>query len=483
MLFRSTPAYESGQAYDNRFVKRGEQNAINSAMIGDGAVTSIDVKDGSLQQADLAFTAGTINQVIAGDGLSGGGTMGSVTLALTNAYKSGTSYDGRFVNHNEANSITSAMLRDNEITSVDIRDGSLQQQDMAFPAGDVTGVTTYNGLEGGGPEGDLRIGLQSPYFTGAAYDSRFVNANEGASVNSNMIVNGTILQEDMAFPVGDITSVLTSSGLTGGGLSGDLNLQLESTYVTGSAYNGVFVNENQSDAVTSPMIRDGEVRSGDIATGVINGAHIAQDFFVQQNQTNGAVMTVYNQSGILGTSGFEGRGLTGVRGVGTETGVYGEGSEYGVYAKSTNAANWALYVEGKAHCTSGDWGDLAEYVPTSERLEPGDVVVIDPLRENSFKRCKAAYDTRVAGIVSTAPTITVGNQTQGEGRVPLALAGIVPCKVVAGEPIAAGDLLTSSDVPGHAQKASSPKIGTIIGKALESHSSGRGVIQVLVTLQ
>ncbi len=477
-----TPVFETGQAYDNRFVKLGQQNAITSAMIGDGAVTSIDIKDGGIQQQDLAFTAGTINQVVAENGLSGGGTMGSVTLSLAESYRSGLAYDGRFVNLNQANSITTGMLRDNEITSVDIRDGTIQPQDMSFSAGDVTAVTTYNGLEGGGTQGDLRIGLQSAHFTGAAFDSRFINAQEPSSITSNMIANGTIQQEDLSFPVGDITSVWTSGGIVGGGLSGDLNLQLESSYATGSAYNSVFVNENQSDAITSIMIRDSEVRSSDIAAGSVTGSHIANDFYVQQSRSSGAVMAVNNQSSATGSYGIEGRGTTGLRGVGNNTGVYGEGSQYGVYAKSTNSSNWALYVEGRAHCTSGDWGDLAEFVPATEPLEPGDVVIIDSRSENSLRKCDKAYDTRVAGIVSTAPTITVGAQSQGAGRVPLALAGIVPCNVT-GEAIIPGDLLTSSDVPGYAQKASSPLIGTIIGKALESFSGGEGVIKVLVTLQ
>jgi hypothetical protein len=58
------------------------------------------------------------------------------------------------------------------------------------------------------------------------------------------------------------------------------------------------------------------------------------------------------------------------------------------------------------------------------------------------------------------------------------------CKVdAAGAPIAVGDLLTSSTNPGHAQKATSPQIGSIIGKALEPLNEGTGYIAVFVNIQ
>ena len=58
------------------------------------------------------------------------------------------------------------------------------------------------------------------------------------------------------------------------------------------------------------------------------------------------------------------------------------------------------------------------------------------------------------------------------------------CKVDATQaPIAIGDLLTSSANPGHARKATDPKIGSIIGKALEPLKEGTGYIAVFVNIQ
>jgi len=478
-----SPLYQVGQAYDNRFIKRGAVNTISSAMIIDGGIISDDIQDGSIQQQDLAFTAGTINQVVAGDGLQGGGNMGSVTLSLRNDVKTGSIYDTRFVRRGEQNSLTSTMIRDNEITSVDIRDGSIQAEDMAFPPGNITAIQAVNGLQGGGRTGELVIGLEPRYQSGLVYDGRFINRDQSSSITSDMIIDGTITQEDMAFYAGDVTSVTSSGGIIGGDVEGDIHLRLDTAFQNGNAYDNVFVNENQSESVSSEMIVDGQIRSEDIAAGAIEGDHFSDTITINRTQTRGAIFAVDNQAFSTNTSGIEGRGYEGIRGIGTHTGLFGQGETYGVYAKASNNQGHALYVEGRAHCTTGGWGDVAEYMPSPETLEAGDVVVIDRDGNSTLIKCRQAYDSSVAGIISTAPTLTVGQQQNSAGNYPLALSGVVPCKVIADEPILPGDLLTTASYPGHAQKATNPQIGTILGKALEGLASGKGVIKVLVTLQ
>ncbi len=478
-----SPDYLSGQAYDSRFVKKGEPRTITSSMLVDETITSADVKDGTLQPSDMAFSIGTINGVIAGEGLDGGGSSGSVSLALTNAYSTGSAYDNRFVNVNEGNAINSYMIRNNEISSADIKNGSIMPEDMGFAAGDVTAVVAGNGLAGGGQSGDLTISLAPSYLSGSAYDSRFISSAQIGSVNSDMIANGTILPEDLSFAAGDITSVLSRNGIAGGGITGDLTLELETAYLNGSAYDGVFVNEYQTESITSVMIADRAVNSQDINYGAIKGEHLDAGFAVSQNQDDTAVITSINNSITSRSSGIEGRGQHGVRGIGTNIGVYGEGQVYGVYAKSTNNNDYALYVDGTAHCTTGSWGDVAEFVPSKEQLQPGDVVIIDPDSPNHIKKCTMANDTRVAGIISTSPTLTVGERKNGEGRFPLVLTGIVPCNVIATQPVQPGDLLTTSDKPGFAMKAEHPEIGTVLGKAMEPLTNGSGQIKVLVTLK
>lgn len=119
--------------------------------------------------------------------------------------------------------------------------------------------------------------------------------------------------------------------------------------------------------------------------------------------------------------------------------------------------------------------DLAERFDGD--VAPGQVVRVELGRR--VVRCDADYDTRAVGIVSHAPGMILGEQ----GDVIVALRGTVPCRVEADSgPIAVGDLLTTSSVPGHARVVTdrSRALGCVVGKALEPLASGTGVILVLV---
>ena len=68
-------------------------------------------------------------------------------------------------------------------------------------------------------------------------------------------------------------------------------------------------------------------------------------------------------------------------------------------------------------------------------------------------------------------------------EIPVAIVGIVPCKVTnENGPIHRGDLLVTSSTPGHAMRGSesSMRTGTVIGKALQNFSGTKGKIEVLV---
>jgi hypothetical protein len=100
------------------------------------------------------------------------------------------------------------------------------------------------------------------------------------------------------------------------------------------------------------------------------------------------------------------------------------------------------------------------------------------------------YDKRVIGIVSGArnyrPGLILDRQQSSSDRSPIALVGKVYCKVDADiSPIQIGDLLATSSTPGHAMSASDPvrAFGAVLGKALGSLKSGKGLISVLVALQ
>jgi len=140
-------------------------------------------------------------------------------------------------------------------------------------------------------------------------------------------------------------------------------------------------------------------------------------------------------------------------------------------------------ISARGYSTGGS--DVAEMVKIGmDKIEAGDVVTIDSENDYQITLSDKPYDTRVAGVISTAPGVILGSKDDELGAKPLAVTGIVPTKVTTiNGPIKRGDLLTTSSMPGYAMKVSEYKIGTIVGKALESLESGEGKINVLITLQ
>lgn len=136
--------------------------------------------------------------------------------------------------------------------------------------------------------------------------------------------------------------------------------------------------------------------------------------------------------------------------------------------------------------------DLSEQFDIADRqVEPGHVVSIDPANPGELRMSSGAYDTRVAGVVSGAggvrPGMLMGQRgSEADGAHPVALTGRVYVKVDASYgSVEPGDLLTTSDTPGHAMKIGDRDraAGAILGKAMGSLENGRGLVLVLVSLQ
>jgi hypothetical protein len=138
--------------------------------------------------------------------------------------------------------------------------------------------------------------------------------------------------------------------------------------------------------------------------------------------------------------------------------------------------------------------DIAEPfdIVSDTEILPGMVVAIDPENPGQLELSTTAYNHRVAGIVSGAnginPALTLAQEgTIADGEYPVALTGRVWCYVDADAngPVIPGDILTTSDVQGHAMKADdrSRAFGATIGKAMTSLGEGQGLVLVLVNLQ
>ncbi|NIM16638.1 MAG: hypothetical protein GTO45_32030, partial [Candidatus Aminicenantes bacterium] len=202
----------------------------------------------------------------------------------------------------------------------------------------------------------------------------------------------------------------------------------------------------------------------------------------------------YRCAGVVGVSEIEGK--------------------HGVYAKAPQNT-YALYVRGAAHFTGGASGcRLNTFINASgEALNTGDIVRLEgtPVtqfigEDNEIPLAKVTFaDEANAGLtmgivhrkamplgdVPGTGTGTDDPSTIADGEelfvVTHGCYAKCQCKVDSpGEEINVGDLLTPSATPGYAKKAVEPKIGSMIGKALESFSGGEGedpYIAVFVNIQ
>jgi hypothetical protein len=249
--------------------------------------------------------------------------------------------------------------------------------------------------------------------------------------------------------------------------------------------------------------------------GATIGVHGSGDYGILGRQTEGILGVGFNgHNGILGVAntgasvagvfgradGFNGNGIIGEAHVG--------GSAYGVWGRANQGiggyfegGNYALIAAGKARVNVLEiigGSDLAEpfEVSASEDMtaaQPGMVVVIDPANPGDLKLSTQTYDRKVAGIISGANDLSPGmvmkaqGQEHADGEHPVALTGRVWCWCDgSSSAIEPGDMLTTSDLAGHAMKAIDLEAaqGAIIGKAMTPLAQDeRGLVLVLVNLQ
>ena len=124
--------------------------------------------------------------------------------------------------------------------------------------------------------------------------------------------------------------------------------------------------------------------------------------------------------------------------------------------------------------TSAQYADMAEIYSSDVEYEPGTVVKIGGEKEITIS--KEGNSTAVAGVISENPAYLMNSSSNG---LPVALQGKVKCKVIG--PIRKGDMLsTDQNHNGVAKKTHEPRVGTVIGKALEDYDSSEiGAINIV----
>jgi hypothetical protein len=167
-----------------------------------------------------------------------------------------------------------------------------------------------------------------------------------------------------------------------------------------------------------------------------------------------------------------------ITGNGTVSGTLNIGSAISIASNTTAIINGGFSGQGNigssaapfnklfAVATSAQYADLAEKYTSDFDYQPGTVVIFGGTHEVTIST--HSHDTRVAGVVTTAPAYLMNESIDG---VAIALTGRVPCRVLG--PVNKGDRLVSSQHTGVAQRLSTNlyEPGCIIGKSLEEINS------------
>lgn len=128
-----------------------------------------------------------------------------------------------------------------------------------------------------------------------------------------------------------------------------------------------------------------------------------------------------------------------------------------------------------AKSTSSQYADLAEWYEADADYDPGTVLAFGG--NSSVTIATAVNDVRIAGVVSTNPAHIMNSGLKAPHVAAVALTGRVPTLVVGA--VIKGDMMVSAG-NGRACACAEPRMGAVIGKALQDHPGGQGMIEIVV---
>jgi hypothetical protein len=271
--------------------------------------------------------------------------------------------------------------------------------------------------------------VSGAYFLGTGI-SLSGNVISGISTTANITGSNIIATAAMS-----AVSVSASGNITGGNVLGGANVN--ATLFTGTTISVA-----------------GNITGGNIITGgalSITGASQAGSYSTVGSVTAGSLNLNLGTANIGNITNSNGNGVG-------------------------NIGNSTIYFNTVfAKATSAQYADLAEWYEADADYPPGTVLVFGGDKEVTM--AIGINDVRVAGVVSTNPAHIMNAGLDAPHTAAVALTGRVPTLVVGA--VAKGDMMVTAG-GGRAKACATPTIGTVIGKAVQDHPGGQGVIEIVV---
>jgi hypothetical protein len=223
------------------------------------------------------------------------------------------------------------------------------------------------------------------------------------------------------------------------------------------------------NATTSSSLVAGTVTLGGVTTASQTHYPMFADSTTgNENARVNAAFSFVPSTGVLSTVAWSGTTVTASGTVTGDTLTDGTATLTGGALTGATTGNFSGTVTANLFsgtATAARYADLAEVYATDADYAPGTVVMIGG--EAEITQTLSRAETEVFGVISTDPAYLMNKDADG---LPVALQGRVPVKVVG--PVAKGERLISSDIPGVAVGVSEEdfahQLQAIIGRSLEN---------------